>query len=114
VIQRFREVAMTQDIPTPERDALYRFTEVRRLTGLSRTTIRTLELAGDFPARIVITPRTIAWRASEVHAWVSHRISKPRAPIGRVGRSRNVSIDPDLIAGTGTMSSAPKAEAVTT
>jgi len=44
--------------------------EVRAITGLGRTTIWRLQKAGDFPKAVQISPRRIAWRASDLAAWL--------------------------------------------
>jgi prophage regulatory protein len=49
--------------------SLIRLPEVRRLTGLSRTSIYRLEREGRFVARVRIGDRAIAWRLAEVVAW---------------------------------------------
>ena len=51
--------------------------EVIGRVGLSDTTIYNLEIAGKFPRRIVITPRCVAWRESEIQAWIESRIKCP-------------------------------------
>lgn len=55
---------------------LLRMPEVRRLTGLSRSSIYRLEALSRFPARIRLSERAAAWRADEVSAWLE---SRPRA-----------------------------------
>lgn len=50
--------------------------EVCQRTGLTKPTIRTLILAGDFPEPIQLAPRRIAWLESEISAWMAAR---PRA-----------------------------------
>ena len=46
---------------------------VQALTGLSRTTLYTLERAGSFPRHWMLTPRCAVWDEAEVLAWVSAR-----------------------------------------
>lgn len=53
-----------------------RLTEVKRLTGLSRSTIYRLEAAKKFPERIRLSERATGWKAHEVLAWTN---SRPRA-----------------------------------
>jgi predicted DNA-binding transcriptional regulator AlpA len=53
--------------------------EVERLTSLDRGTIRKLELAGDFPKHIQLTPMRKGWRRSNVLAWIADRESNPLA-----------------------------------
>lgn len=68
--------------------SLIRLPEVRRLTGLSRSSIYRLEREGRFVARVRIGDRAIAWRLAEVVAWVEGRplaAAFPVQPIGRRG-----------------------------
>lgn len=54
-----------------------RRSEVIERVGLSDTTIYNLEINGNFPKRIALTPRCVAWRESEVQAWIESRIKSP-------------------------------------
>ena len=54
---------------------LVRFNEVRRLTGLSRGTIRRLEQLGAFPPHVRLTPHVIAWDERALVAWVKGRVA---------------------------------------
>lgn len=68
------------DVPNPDR--LLRWPEVEQLTGMSRFTARQLELQNDFPQRITLGPRAVAWLSSEVQAFIRERAaqrSDPRA-----------------------------------
>jgi prophage regulatory protein len=47
-----------------------RIGEVMHRTGLSRSTIRRLQLAGKFPLHLRITDGTVGWRDYEVLAWI--------------------------------------------
>ena len=52
---------------------LIRLPEVLRLTGLSRSTVyRKLKLS-QFPEPIQLGPRSVAWRASDILAWIDTR-----------------------------------------
>lgn len=52
---------------------LLRLPEVRQLVGLSRATIYRLMRRGEFPAAVKLTDHAVAWRASDVLAWISSR-----------------------------------------
>jgi len=54
-------------------DRLLRFPEVQERVGLSRTHIWRLERTGEFPQRVKLGPRCVAWRASEIEAWIESR-----------------------------------------
>ena len=50
-----------------------RESECRQVTGLSRTTRWRLERQSRFPARIQLSANAVAWRESEILAWMSAR-----------------------------------------
>jgi prophage regulatory protein len=52
------------------------FEQVKKMTGLSRTTIWRLEKLGEFPKRRQLTVRRVGWDESEVRGW---RESRPNA-----------------------------------
>jgi prophage regulatory protein len=56
-----------------EPDRFLRVPDVVKLTGLHRSSLWRLERAGDFPKRVRLTSNTVAWRASEVAAWIARR-----------------------------------------
>ena len=55
-------------------DRFLRETEVRHITGLSRTTRWRLERTGKFPRRRRISHNAVAWLASEINAWIAERM----------------------------------------
>ncbi len=50
-----------------------RFPEIKKITGLSRSTIFRLERAGNFPQRKVISPKAVGWLSDQVEGWVRSR-----------------------------------------
>jgi predicted DNA-binding transcriptional regulator AlpA len=46
--------------------------EVEKITRLRDPTRRRMENRGLFPRRIHIAPRRIAWRCSDIQAWVAN------------------------------------------
>ncbi len=54
-------------------DRFLREPEVRRITGLSRTTRWRMERRGEFPRRRSISRNAVAWLASEIEVWVADR-----------------------------------------
>lgn len=54
-------------------DFLIRLPSVSTRVGLSRATIYRLLKAGAFPAPVRIGARSVAWRASDIDAWVNSR-----------------------------------------
>jgi prophage regulatory protein len=59
---------------------LLRLPAVKRETGLSASHIRALSRAGKFPRPIKIGARAIAWRASDLQAWIEARAADRDAP----------------------------------
>lgn len=58
-------------------DAILREADVRRRTGLCRTSRYQLERAGLFPRRRRLTNRAVGWLASEVNDWIARREEVP-------------------------------------
>lgn len=52
---------------------LIRRPDVEKATGLRRSTIYAMMAEGSFPKPIRIGKRAVAWRASEVQAWIEAR-----------------------------------------
>ena len=61
-----------------ETESLLRLPEVERRTGLRRAHLYKLARAGTFPRPLKIGARASAWRASQVEAWITARISGAR------------------------------------
>jgi prophage regulatory protein len=55
--------------------AIYRFPELHRFTGLSRSTIWRMEAAGQFPAKIRLSKNSVGWNSVLVAAWQKSRQS---------------------------------------
>lgn len=57
---------------------ILRLPEVKRLTGLSRSSIY-LRMANDeFPASISLGGRAVGWLEQDVHEWIVERIEQSR------------------------------------
>lgn len=65
-------------------DKYLRAKQVCEYTGLSRATIYNMEKAGDFPKKIALGERAVAWRESEVKEWMESRKSAQKT--GREAR----------------------------
>ena len=52
---------------------IIRLPQLLHITGLSRSTIRRLEVAGDFPQRIHLGARSVGWRLHDVLSWLERR-----------------------------------------
>ena len=48
-----------------------RRSDIQRSLGLSRSTIYSLMAQGKFPRQIKVSPRAVAWKTSEVEAYLS-------------------------------------------
>lgn len=64
----------------PYRDRLLRLSDVRFLTGLGRSSIYAAIAEGTFPAAVNVTDYAVAWRESEVDAWIAARTKITTAP----------------------------------
>ncbi|MCE1010168.1 helix-turn-helix transcriptional regulator [Pseudomonas monteilii] len=62
----------------PDDVEFIKIAEVRKMTGLSTSTIYERMLAKQFPRQVKLGPRAVAWVKSEVQAWVKDRISAAR------------------------------------
>ncbi len=47
--------------------------EVIHKISLSRTTIWRMEIRGDFPRRIILSPGRVGWKADEIEEWIETR-----------------------------------------
>lgn len=54
-------------------DPLLRRSEVEQLVGLRRSALYNLMAAGEFPRPVKLSARAVAWRQSEVAAWIEAR-----------------------------------------
>lgn len=54
-------------------DKLHRRPVVEEITGLSRSTIYAMMDEGDFPRPVRIGRRAVAWRDSDLNAWLTSR-----------------------------------------
>ena len=57
---------------------LIRITDVRARTGLSRSSVYAEMEASTFPKSVPFGPRSVAWVASEVGAWIAKTIKQVR------------------------------------
>jgi len=76
-------------IPRGHRERLLRIDDVCYLTGLGRSTIYTRIQQGAFPPAVQLLDTCVAWRESEIAAWID---ALPRAQVGArraPGRPRN-------------------------
>ncbi len=54
-------------------DRIVRPKDLKLVTGLSKSTIRRLELAGEFPVKLRISPGATGYLLSEILEWIESR-----------------------------------------
>lgn len=59
--------------------ALLRLAEVRRLSGLSKSTIYAEIKRGRFPEPIRVTPSSVRWKRGDIIAWQQARARESRS-----------------------------------
>lgn len=77
----------------PYRERLLRVADVGFLTGLGRSTIYARVQAGAFPVPVQMGRHSVAWRESEVDAWIAARPLAHVAAPKKGGRARSVRAD---------------------
>jgi len=55
---------------------LYRMPAVIQLTGLARSTIYKVMSLGRFPKQVHLTDQSVAWRGSDIDAWIASRSTR--------------------------------------
>jgi prophage regulatory protein len=55
-----------------------RLPEVRRMTGLGRSTIYRLQAGQQFPQSIKLSIRAVGWLEREVQEWLTERVASSR------------------------------------
>jgi len=60
-------------------ELLHRLGKVRETCGLSRTELYRQIRTGNFPKPVAIGLRAVAWRESDVQAWIAARSPKSEA-----------------------------------
>lgn len=73
-MSNFPDNTARQNISNHKR--LIRLRDVMDITGLSRPYIYKLSSTGQFPKKVRLTERSIAWVEAEVFAWIDDRINK--------------------------------------
>ena len=57
----------------PPIDQFIRRRDVVRITGIPQSTLYSMMACGDFPPSYRLGKRTVAWKASEIAAWMRSR-----------------------------------------
>ena len=63
----------TNHYPESVKPLFIRRAELPGIVGISLSSIRRLEAAGDFPARRKLGPGVVGWSLAEVQAWAATR-----------------------------------------
>jgi prophage regulatory protein len=58
---------------------LLRLTQVKSVTGLSKSTIYARIAEGTFPKQIPLGPRLVVWVESDIQNWIAEQVSAARA-----------------------------------
>jgi prophage regulatory protein len=66
-------------------DRILREPEVKRLTGLSRTTRWRLERKVKFPQRLQLSENAVGWLDSEIRLWIESRTARRREVLPGAG-----------------------------
>jgi prophage regulatory protein len=64
-------------------ERLLRRPEVEARTGLARSTLYEYVARGEFPQPVSIGPRIVAWRSSDIDAWIETLVSREIDESGR-------------------------------
>ena len=62
--------------------SLLRLPEVKRRTGLSRSSIYLAISKGQFPRSINLSERSVAWSSLDIDKWVAERIAASEKKLG--------------------------------
>lgn len=57
-----------------DQERFIRLPEVLNVTGLSRASVYRLEKAEAFPKRLKLSANTVAWKLTDVRAWMDSRV----------------------------------------
>ncbi|MGF6211959.1 helix-turn-helix transcriptional regulator [Comamonas sp. 4034] len=69
---------LISQLPSPYHDRLLQINVVQQLTGAGRQTIYRWMDSGAFPLAVRVHGKRIAWKESEINAWID---SRPRADL---------------------------------
>lgn len=56
--------------------SLLRMPDVKQRTGLGRSVIYMLMAKGEFPQKIQISSRCVAWNSDDIDQWIAEKIKK--------------------------------------
>lgn len=73
-----------------------RLPEVKKITGLGRSTIYLKISKGTFPASVNLGERAVAWIDTEIHQWIAERIAESKPEFNLLGTTLTPSSKGDL------------------
>lgn len=62
-------------------DFILRLPQVRKITGLSRSTLYVRIAQGTFPKQIQLGEKSVGWLDSEISEWLDEQIKKSREEV---------------------------------
>ena len=62
-------------------DCILRLPQVRKITGLSRSTLYARIAQGTFPKQIQLGEKSVGWLDSEISEWLDEQIKKSREEV---------------------------------
>lgn len=62
--------------PPEMEDRILPWSQVKVISGLSRTTVWRLQKTGDFPASVQVSRNRVGWRQSDILAWRKSRLPR--------------------------------------
>jgi prophage regulatory protein len=74
--------------------SILRLPDVKRLTGLSRSSIYSAIKAGTFPRPVELGARAVGWISNQIEDWIANRViknsndEKSSASVTRIPRTR--------------------------
>lgn len=83
--------SLPSQIERTYRERLLRADDVCHLTGLGRSTLYAKVKAGDFPTAVQLHGACVAWRESEVDAWIAARPAAALPAAAPAGKARTAS-----------------------
>mgnify|MGYP000925199916 CR=1 FL=1 len=77
-------------LEVPSKERFLRLMDVKRRTGLSRSTIYLDMSKGNFPKSVSLGARSVGWLESEIDIWMQSRIEKIPYQIHKIKNSLDV------------------------
>jgi prophage regulatory protein len=69
---------MREELQSPEKDRIMRLPEVKKDTGLARSTIYKKIAEKTFPSQIPLGTKAVGWLERDIQNWIQARISQSK------------------------------------